>query len=150
MPNHSLNRVELVGRITQPELIEFQDVSDNTAGRKIEFRLVTRSFIRGRDGKFEVHESWHNISVYTERQLQRFTNLGIAKGDLVHLTGHVEYYGDAADRKSQKASIAVSASDLLNVYAAKKRPQAEEQQTETTATVFNPDSAAATPTKELA
>ncbi|HRY01478.1 MAG TPA: single-stranded DNA-binding protein [Beijerinckiaceae bacterium] len=150
MPNHSLNRVELVGRITQPELIEFHDNSDSTAGRKIEFRLATRSYVRGRDGKSEVHTSWHNVSVYTERQMQRFTNLGIAKGDLVHLTGHIEYYGDAADRKSQKASIAVSASDLLNVYAAKKRLQTEEPQADTTADASIPDSASAAPAKDIA
>ena len=50
MPNTSLNRVELVGRITQPEGVEFTDHTDTAVGRKIEFRLVTRRSIKGRNG----------------------------------------------------------------------------------------------------
>ncbi len=141
MPNTSLNRVELVGRITQPEIIEFQSDGNTPLGQKIEFRLATRSWVRGKDGKSEVQTTWHNVSVYTERMIQRFTHLGIAKGDLVHLSGHLEYYSDAADRNSRKASIAVSSTDFLNVYAAKKRAQAEE----TAATAADEEARAALP-----
>lgn len=125
MPNTSLNRVELIGRITQPEGVEFTDSTDTAVGRKIEFRLVTRRSIKTRDG-YETKESWHNVSIYTERQVQRFQRLGIRRGDLVHVSGSLEYFEDH-ESKTQKVSIAVSSSDILNVYAAKKRDVTEER-----------------------
>ena len=126
MPNTSLNRVELIGRITQPEGVEFTDDTDTAVGRKIEFRLVTRRSIKGKNG-YETKESWHNVSIYTERQIARFQRLGITRGDLVHVSGTIEYFEDP-ESKAQKVSIAVSSSDILNVYAAKKRAVTEEQE----------------------
>jgi single-stranded DNA-binding protein len=121
-----VNQVHLVGRITQPNIIQFT-TDDKVTGEKVEFSLVTRErFLK--DGKAQFRDCWHRVSIYTRRQVERLIRLGIDKGDIVQLTGHIEYYSDESDPKSQKATIAVSDGDLLEVYAAKKRPTFEAEQ----------------------
>lgn len=100
----TLNKVELIGFISNPEVMEMKSGS-----KLFKCSLATHENFKTRSGEWETETTWHNIVIWNEYAKKAAEEL--KKGSRIHLNGKivVDQYTDKEGKK--RSAVKIQASD---------------------------------------
>jgi len=100
----TLNKVELIGFISNPEVMEMKSGS-----KLFKCSLATHENFKTRNGEWETETTWHNIVIWNEYAKKAADEL--KKGSRIHLNGKivVDQYTDKEGKK--RSAVKIQASD---------------------------------------